>query len=543
MDASVLKAAHGALLMRWRWPALALASLTALSMWLTANQLHRPSENEEAVTQDSSGDELIHLCICSDDSDFRPAVVAIRSAVSSARQPERFVFHFITTTELSVRFARAAKLQLPGIRVEVHAEEDVQENIQSRIAFRENAGRKGLASAFNFAPFYLPLFLSQSSETYSSSTRRLIYFDADIVILGDLAEIFDMDMEGKPCAAVPYCHHKLAKYVNFNVLKSMVNLGAVEEIDPGSCIANRGLLLIDVKVWSSLKLTESIELWLERYRDAEQELWVGGMSQPPWLLAMNGNYARINADWNCNSLGRHSMSITEASQLRKLGFEEEHLTSLRVETTSWGLVPYVVTCSSTGKLLHYNGAMKPWLLDSDTLMVPVCTIPKALLEYRFNWIQEVDILGTMYTFVTCSEIWSLFLADDLLYSELNNSSAEDAAEFEKLADAKSWANKINTDKEKRQKDREWREQQAALRRKKLAGGYYIGQNIAAAHDISVRGKVVVRKNCEGTVQGPSLNHPTERLNVLFKERRDKKTRSINVLPFEVKPGEEKAQET
>lgn len=61
----------------------------------------------------------------------------------------------------------------------------------------------------------------------------------------------------------------------------------------------------------------------------------------------------------------------------------------------------------------------------------------------------------------------------------------------------------------------------------LAGGYYIGQNIAAAHDISVtlgwwddttggfprdfpmavpwevRGKVVVRKNCEGTVSETS----------------------------------------
>lgn len=36
--------------------------------------------------------------------------------------------------------------------------------------------------------------------------------------------------------------------------------------------------------------------------------------------------------------------------------------------------------------------------------------------------------------------------------------------------------------------------------------------------VQVRGKVVVRKNCEGVVQGPSLNHPTERLNVLFKAR-------------------------
>eukprot|EP00438_Fugacium_kawagutii_P019076 Skav200863 [mRNA] locus=scaffold3214:8771:14024:+ [translate_table: standard] len=83
---------------------------------------------------------LIHLCICSDDSDFRPAVVAIRSAGASARQPERFVFHFITTPELSVRFARIARLQLPGIRVEVHADEEVQDTIQRRIEFRSSAG-------------------------------------------------------------------------------------------------------------------------------------------------------------------------------------------------------------------------------------------------------------------------------------------------------------------------------------------------------------------------------------------------------------------
>ncbi|CAK8987915.1 unnamed protein product [Durusdinium trenchii] len=523
--------------MRWRWPACALTIVTAVSLWLTASQLH-VSQSAVPLDQDSSSssapDEFIHLCICSDDSDFRPAVVAIRSAVASSRQAHRFVFHLVTTPELSVRFSRAAKLQLPGVRIEVHADEEIQSAIQSRIEFRDTAGRKGLASAFNFAPFYLPLFLTPSSETFTSQTRRLIYFDADIVLLGDLAEVFDMDMEGKPCAAVPYCNQKMQKYVNFNVLKTLVTS---ETIDPSSCIANRGLLLIDVKAWADLKLTESIEFWLEQYRKADGELWVGGMSQPPWLLAINGNYMQLNADWNCNSLGRHSMGNLEVAQLHSLGFEEDHLTSLRVETTSWGVVPYVVTCSNSAKLLHYNGAMKPWLLDSDTVQVPVCTMPQALSEYHFNWVQEVEILGVTYTFVTCSEIWSLFLADDLLYSEPVNTTAEGVEELQRREDAKTWANKINADREKRQKDKEWREKQLAERRKKLAGGYYTGQTIQAAHDISVRGKIVVRKNCEGVVQGPSLNHPTERLNVLFKERRDKKTRSINVLPFEVKPSD------
>ncbi|CAE7197603.1 GATL4, partial [Symbiodinium pilosum] len=253
--------------------------------------------------------------MCSDDPDFRPAVVAIRSAVASSAQPQRFVFHFITTPELQARFLIVAKLQLPGIRLEVHADEELQQAIQSRIKFRKGAGRKVLASPFNFAPFYLPHFLLPSSQTFTEQTERLVYFDADIVILGDLAQLFDMDMQGKVCAAVPYCHQQLKSYINFDVLHDL----GYEGINPDSCIANRGLLLLDVVAWNSMRITESIEKWLDVYRASEIDLWVGGMSQPPWLLAMNGNYTRLSDEWNCNSLGRHSMIPAEAAVLRNLG--------------------------------------------------------------------------------------------------------------------------------------------------------------------------------------------------------------------------------
>ncbi|CAJ1406492.1 unnamed protein product, partial [Effrenium voratum] len=368
--------------MRLRWTVLAVTTITLLSVWLTFLQLsqqqsqqpqsptpHRPARQEATLGlgQDSSSHEdlLVHLCICSDDPDFRPTVVAIRSAVAASQQAERFVFHFITTTELAVRFSKVAKLQLPGIRIEVHADEALEMAIQGRIEFRPSSGRKNLASAFNFAPFYLPNFLA-ASYTFSSQSRRLLYMDADIVILADLAELYDMDMQGRPCAAVPYCNQKLSTYINFKLLKELGHEG----IDPDACIANRGLLLIDVRAWASMRLTESIEGWLEQYRTAEDDLWVGGMSQPPWLLAINGNYTHLADDWNCNSLGRHSMGASEVKELRALGFMDEHLEVLRVESTSWGIVPYVVVCSNSAKLLHYNGAMKPWLLDSDTIQVP-----------------------------------------------------------------------------------------------------------------------------------------------------------------------------
>ncbi|OLP83120.1 putative galacturonosyltransferase-like 5 [Symbiodinium microadriaticum] len=370
--------------MRSQWLTLGLGFLILGSVWLTSTQISTlgagcagdrgPAQAPVEELSDVSRSRTVHLCICSDDPDFRPAVVAIRSAVSSSPQSHRFVFHFVTTLELSTRFLNVAKLQLPGIRVEVHADEELQQAIQSRILFRKGAGRKVLASPFNFAPFYLPHFLLASSQTFHTQTERLIYFDADIVILGDLAQLFDMDMQGKVCAAVPYCHQRLKTYINFDVLHSLGHEG----IDPDSCIANRGLLLIDVQVWSAMKITESIENWLDVYRASDVDLWVGGMSQPPWLLAMNGNYTRLSDDWNCNSLGRHSMIPAEAAVLRNLGFEDTHLQELHVEPVANGLNPYVVLCSSTGKILHYNGAMKPWLLDSDTISVPVCTLPESL---------------------------------------------------------------------------------------------------------------------------------------------------------------------
>ncbi|CAE7168875.1 unnamed protein product [Symbiodinium necroappetens] len=126
------------------------------------------------------------------------------------------------------------------------------------------------------------------------------------------------------------------------------------------------------------------------------------------------------------------------------------------------------------------------------------------------------------------------MSDDMLYSEPRNGT-ETSEEKAKREDAKEWANRLKFVKEKKKKEREIaQEQQQKAKEKKLAGDFVTGQTVVATHDISVRGKIAVKKGWEGVVQGPSLNHPQERLNVLFKERRDKKTLSINVLPFEVR---------
>merc|ERR1712039_698968 len=140
---------------------------------------------------------------------------------------------------------------------------------------------------------------------------------------------------------------------------------------------------------------------------------VGGMSQPPWLLAMNGDYLELGDEWNCNSLGRDSMSSAESQTLRRSGFDHKALRTLEVTYSQYGsILPYVVTCTATGKMLHYNGAMKPWLMDRFDKNGPACSLP-----YQFDptgkyaWVRTVKVFCEDLVFVQCADLWKSYISD------------------------------------------------------------------------------------------------------------------------------------
>jgi len=332
--------------------------------------------------------------------------VAIRSAAVSATDPERLIFHFITTPEFADSARQLFKEHVPGVRIEVHTNAKLDERLRGLISWRKSSkSRRVLSSPFNFAPFYLDEYLT--SEGQALNTRRLIYLDTDTLILGDLADLSDMDVQGHSCAAVPYCLQRFEDYINFDVL---TELGFEKVYDPKACIANRGLLVIDVPTWKAKGLTKKIEDWMRRYATADKDLWFGGMSQPPWLLAMNGDFFALGEEWNCNSLGRDTMSMWESISLRKSGFDHKALRVLDVKYGAYGgISPYIVTCSSSAKLLHYNGEMKPWVADRLRRQSPHCSLPKSI-DHKWSWNRTVRIFCDDVTFVSCSELWSLFIS-------------------------------------------------------------------------------------------------------------------------------------
>mmetsp|Transcript_85360 Transcript_85360/g.219820 ORF Transcript_85360/g.219820 Transcript_85360/m.219820 type:complete len:480 (-) Transcript_85360:26-1465(-) len=443
------------------WQRLSLILLVALTVLCglvlySKSQLHAAASGKKGrVRRRTTAGPKIHACLCSDDKDLRPAAAAIRSASNSAADPARLVFHFITTKDLAPRAKSLFKEYLEGVKVEVHYDVDLQVKIESLISFRRTSkARRVLASPFNFAPFYLDEYIRRKVKPH-----RLIYLDTDTLVLGDLAELHDMDLQGHPCAAVKYCLQRWEDYIDFAVLNEL----GFDGYDPKQCIANRGVFVIDVATWRQENITGKIEDWMGLYRRAKSDLWFGGMSQPPWLLAMNGNFMSIGDEWNCNSLGRDSMSMWESIALRKNGFDHKALRQLEVKFGSYGsIMPYVVTCSDTAKLLHYNGEMKPWVADRLKRTPPACAAPRSLAQDDWAWSASIRLFCEDVRYVRCEAIWSLFMTQEAgcALQDLDSEWAEEDRRWaEQKKEDQDKLEKERKDKEKKQGDEQPKEEE------------------------------------------------------------------------------------
>eukprot|EP00929_Paragymnodinium_shiwhaense_P062321 TRINITY_DN3111_c1_g1_i1.p1 TRINITY_DN3111_c1_g1~~TRINITY_DN3111_c1_g1_i1.p1 ORF type:complete len:700 (-),score=185.89 TRINITY_DN3111_c1_g1_i1:579-2678(-) len=355
--------------------------------------------------------DKIHVCFCWEHAGdvslgLQSLLVAINSTISNSAKPERLVFHLISTAFSAPEGGKAIKSQLPHVNLEVHSNTDLEERIASHITYRKTAmARKDLVTPFNFAAFYLKEFLGFQEH---EGPRRLIYLDTDVVLIDDIAKLHDIDLGGKPVAAVKDCSQTFDLYIDFNELSRM-------ELDkpgirPKSCVFNRGVFLVDTVAWTRMKMTAEIELYMKAYKDAKTDLYKFGVSQPPWLLAIRDRYKELSGDWNCRGLGRETTTTRELREIikrigqkgaRKLGFARR----------GTGLYsPYTSLCSSTAMLLHYNGGLKPWKRAPKWKKQPLCSA-KVSSKRQPRWSKYVLARHKKnQDFAECKEIWSAYIS-------------------------------------------------------------------------------------------------------------------------------------
>ena len=183
-----------------------------------------------------------------------------------------------------------------------------------------------LASPLNFARFYLPALLP--------SLRRALYLDADVVVRGNLMELWRRGVEsaralGVPAAAVPRpeAHFRYSRYE--------AKCGPVfaarypgRRLNRSAPTFNAGVMLLDLASWASRGLTAEAEWWMAQHAAAADGLWALG-SQPIMHMILYGRWAPLPTDWNLDGLGR--VPNLPPSRLRQ------------------------------ARLLHWTGKHKPWL--------------------------------------------------------------------------------------------------------------------------------------------------------------------------------------
>ncbi|CAI5528610.1 unnamed protein product [Closterium sp. Naga37s-1] len=371
----------------------------------------------------SNEDKGIHVFVSTDETDLRPIAVVINSTLVNAREPWRVDFHLVVP-EKNVAAMRKKLLPLfPSTRIEIVSispslangataataaapaaattaggAEGVAmatageggpmrmgwwEKLGALITYKEGSGaRKELVSIFNFLPFYLPQMAPQF--------RRIVYLDADVVVVGDIGELADVDMEGRPVAAVQDCMQTFKTYFDFDQLaaiqarndpsKPWMHLQPWQRwlqsnilpfacvaspfpqarndpskpwmpsgpFDRTTCVFNRGVLLMDVQRWLQSNVSGAIEWWMAEFSRAPNPLYKFGMSQPPFLLTIYDRYKKLDRIWNTRGLGRDRFGEKERDYLATIGLGRPPKR------------PFVSFWADSAKILHFNGKFKPW---------------------------------------------------------------------------------------------------------------------------------------------------------------------------------------
>uniref|UniRef100_A0A2P2MXI6 Hexosyltransferase n=1 Tax=Rhizophora mucronata TaxID=61149 RepID=A0A2P2MXI6_RHIMU len=273
---------------------------------------------------------VIHIAMTLDSTYLRGSVAGVLSVLRHATCPENIVFHFIAThrrTELR----RTMTSTFPYLSFHLyHFDSDL---VKGKIS---SSVRRALDQPLNYARIYL-------ADLLPTSVGRIIYFDSDLIVVDDVAKLWNINLGAHVLGAPEYCHANFTTYFNPRFWSNPSHAASLRGRAP--CYFNTGVMVIDLVKWRKGKHTEKLEYWM-RIQKKHRIYELGSL--PPFLLVFAGDVEGVEHRWNQHGLGGDNL-----------------------EGLCRDLHPGPVS------LLHWSGKGKPWLrLDSkkpcplDSLWVP-----------------------------------------------------------------------------------------------------------------------------------------------------------------------------
>ncbi|KAJ3612010.1 hypothetical protein NHX12_020289 [Muraenolepis orangiensis] len=312
-----------------------LTLLVVMACVLLHSKLTRAPPPPLQLTEhgDRSTKSLIPVVICASENRMGAAMATINSVHSNT---EASLIFYIVTLQDAVALTRQyiESTALKGIQYKI-----LEFNpMVLRGKVKPDSSRPDLLHPLNFVRFYLPLL--------DINYDRLIYLDDDVIVQGDIKDLFSIRLQPGHAAAfasdcdLPSTHEMVRSvgmqttYMGFLDYRKRIvkDLG----INPRDCTFNPGVFVADMQEWKKQKITKQLERWMEE--NFRQNLYssaiAGGVATPPMLIVFHNKFTTIDPWWNVRHLGWSPDS----------GYPDNVL--------------------DKAKLLHWNGRYKPWMYPS-----------------------------------------------------------------------------------------------------------------------------------------------------------------------------------
>ncbi|XP_014661798.1 PREDICTED: glycosyltransferase 8 domain-containing protein 1-like [Priapulus caudatus] len=274
----------------------------------------------------SYNSKAIPIVIASDKVTLPGAIATINSIVQHTNHSVKF---YLATSHQSYDHYRAwlANTKLRNVQrlIRIFNEDLVKGKIKVR------GGREVLGSPMNYARYFAP-------QLFPEIRGRMVYIDDDIIVQGDIAELYNTDLgEGHLAAFAEDCHSTSKRFSFYpTTYSSYVNFRNAHvkalNIDPEACSFNTGVYVADVAAWKRENITAELVRWMElnTREDIYGNQKGGGGSQPPMMIVFYNRYSTLDPLWHVRSLG--------LSAGTRYSSEFVH----------------------NAKLLHWSGPHKPW---------------------------------------------------------------------------------------------------------------------------------------------------------------------------------------
>ncbi|KAL6117105.1 glt8d2 [Pungitius sinensis] len=272
---------------------------------------------------------VIPVVICASEERIGATMAVINSVYSNT---DASLFFYIVTLRDAIRLTRQyiVKTKLKGIKYKILEFNPMV--LKGKV--KPDSSRPELLHPLNFVRFYLSML--------DIKHKRVIYLDDDVIVQGDIKDLFDMKLKPGHAAAfstdcnLPSTHEMVESigmqttYMGFLDYRrqEVRDLG----IDPRECSFNPGVFVADVTEWKKQKITKQLEKWMEENvrHNIYSSAMAGGVATPPMLIVFHDKYTTLDPLWH----------------VRHMGWSPD--------------AHYSENFLQGAHLLHWNGPFKPW---------------------------------------------------------------------------------------------------------------------------------------------------------------------------------------